>query len=80
MPYDLYGTYYSSLVDAQNAEWAQMASIDADIAMRKVKELEKRLDYSNTPSADWEALVWDLSRRVEILEEKINELLKIDKS
>ena len=49
MPYDLYGNYYKSALDAENAETAQCAAIDADIANRKVVELEKKIQQMSFP-------------------------------
>lgn len=38
MPYDLYGNSYPSEREAMNAEYAQMASIDAAIALRAISK------------------------------------------
>lgn len=42
MPYDLYGTYYASARDAENAELAQMAAIDADLMRRDMQDHTQR--------------------------------------
>ena len=42
MPYDLYGTYYARRIDAENAEMAQCAAIDLDIAKQEMKEQYER--------------------------------------
>lgn len=64
MPYDLYGQYYDSYREAENAEMAQCANIDARRAMKELDEektksyyLEQRVDY--------------LQQRIEALEEAI---------
>lgn len=44
MPYDLYGTFYASERDAINAEHAQMAEIDAAIALRQLHQLRESFD------------------------------------
>ena len=41
MPYDLYGNYYVSSIDASNAEYAQMAEIDARAADRRSREVQR---------------------------------------
>ncbi len=41
--FDLYGNYYQRSIDAENAEMAQCAAIDADIARRHQRELEDRI-------------------------------------
>lgn len=78
MPYDLYGTYYASEIDAANAEMAQCAAIDADIASRRVADLEKRFYQQQEPiQQDYEfhelkGYVKSLEHRIKLLESKIN--------
>jgi type IV secretory pathway VirD2 relaxase len=43
MPFDLYGNSYASEREAMNAEYAQMAEIDASIALRDLRELELQM-------------------------------------
>jgi len=82
MPYDLYGQYYASSRDAENAEMAQCAAIDADIANRKVAKLEKILYEQQQPTQqDYEfqelnEYVKSLEKRIELLEGKFSKLLK----
>lgn len=63
MPYDLYGTYYASARDAENAEMAQCAEIDLRHAEKKVHSLETN-----------ERRMWQY---IEMLEERISYLEKI---
>ena len=70
MPYDLYGTYYSSARDAENAEMAQCAAIDADIAMREVDKIKAKMQYPD-PLDDEFNRIWEYIKR---LEEKIDKL------
>ena len=42
MPYDLYGTYYASARDAENAEMAQCAAIDLDITKQEMQQQQER--------------------------------------
>lgn len=76
MPYDLYGQFYASERDAINAEMAQCAAIDADIANRKVEELEKQLYNQRQPTQQeyeishlW-SMINELKERIEKLENK----------
>lgn len=64
MPYDLYGTYYASRRDAENAEMAQCAAIDADIANRKQQEEAERAQREE----------YNLWQYVHMLEERITNL------
>jgi hypothetical protein len=64
MPYDLYGTYYASRIDAENAELAQMAAIDADIAARKQREEAERAQREE----------YNLWQYIHMLEERIANL------
>lgn len=82
MPYDLYGTYYASARDAENAEMAQCAAIDADIANRKVAQLERQLQnrqYEQTPAEYEVARLADrLERLIAILNSKGINLSELD--
>lgn len=42
MPYDLYGQYYSSARDAENAELAQMAEINSRYALKQAERNQTR--------------------------------------
>lgn len=44
--YDLYGQYYPSRRDAENAEMAQCAAIDANLAYQQQQKLEQEM-YNN---------------------------------
>lgn len=68
MPYDLYGTYYASARDAENAEMAQCAAIDADIAMREVNKVRQQIEYSQQNDI-WQ-YVQHLEERIAALELK----------
>ena len=41
--YDLYGNYYSSSLDAENAEMAQCSQIDSDLNQRYFQELREEI-------------------------------------
>lgn len=69
MPYDLYGTYYASARDAENAELAQMAAIDADITAR---ELRQEKDRSEREEYNLWQYVHMLEERIANLEAKLN--------
>ncbi len=75
--YDLHGRYYPNINDAINAEMAQCAAIDADIAMREVNKMK---EYMQTTSdqAYYDAIEYCklLERRIEQLE-KITEHLRL---
>lgn len=64
MPYDLYGTYYASRRDAENAETAQCAAIDADLAYRKAQSLREHQQLE-------EHNIWQY---INMLEERISQL------
>lgn len=74
MPYDLYGNYYASARDAENAEMAQCAAIDADLAYRNQKKLEQKhidaqlREYEMCQKIDY------LIGKIEDLEKRISEL------
>ena len=62
MPHDLYGNYYESERDAMNAEYAQMAVIDAGLAERNSRESAMTMDLLMR-------MVDELNQRVQVLEE-----------
>jgi hypothetical protein len=74
MPYDLYGTYYASARDAENAEMAQCAAIDADLAYRNSQKLEQK--YIDAQLREYEMCqkIDYLMDKVEDLEKRISEL------
>ena len=61
MPHDLYGNYYASERDAMNAEYAQMAVIDAGIAERNAREAHEQ-------ASSLEDRLRELETRVKALE------------
>lgn len=65
MPYDLYGNYYRSARDAENAEMAQCAQIDADINRREVQKLQQRRDETERELCNLRQLVYHLREKVE---------------
>jgi hypothetical protein len=71
MPYDLYGQYYSSARDAENAEMAQCAAIDASIAMRQVEDMKRQ-----QPMQDGEEIYY-LRQHIQSLEERLEKLERI---
>lgn len=56
------------------AEMAQCASIDADIANRKVAELEKKLYEQKQPELGYEEQFHYMSQHIQSLEERISNL------
>lgn len=78
MPYDLYGTYYANRRDAENAEMAQCAAIDADIARRRIDELERQLHFApqEQQHTEDESAYW-IEFRISALENTISKLTSI---
>ena len=71
--YDLYGNYYPRMVDAENAEMAQCAAIDARIALETVEQqAQQRDDEQGHDSQQFREYVLraisDLAKRIEALE------------
>lgn len=68
MPYDLYGQYYASARDAENAELAQCAEIDSRLNQKEIEKLQADQQYN-------EHYVWEyiqmLEERIKALEEKL---------
>ena len=78
MPYDLYGTYYASAIDAENAEMAQCAAIDADISMREVNKQKRQMEQQQpSEQAYYDAIQYckSLEERIVRLEEMLLEML-----
>jgi hypothetical protein len=73
MPYDLYGQYYPSRRDAENAEMAQCAAIDADLATRRIESLERKLHEQSQPTEP-EYEINELWKYIRALEERITNL------
>lgn len=70
--FDLYGQYYPSRRDAENAELAQCAEIDARLAYKKIDELEKRLQYQQPEPSSNEDQIHYLWEKIKELEAKID--------
>jgi hypothetical protein len=69
MPFDLYGNYYNSHRDAENAELAQMAEINSRYALQQQNKNEHV--YSQyLQQFDWQ--IQDLQERIHFLEKKRN--------
>lgn len=64
MPYDLYGTYYASRIDAENAENAQCTAIDVDLARQEIQQLRERQENEE----------YDIWQYIYMLEERISKL------
>ena len=71
--YDLYGRYYPNMNDAENAEMAQCAAIDADISMREVNKLKRQVEQQQ-PS---EQAYYDAIQYCQMLEQRIEQLEKL---
>lgn len=67
MPYDLYGTYYASARDAENAEMAQRAEIDANLAYISSQKLEQK-------HIDSQLREHEMCQKIDYLMYKIQEL------
>lgn len=74
MPYDLYGTYYASARDAENAEMAQCAAIDADIAYREIEKLKHEMHRQQQEPTQLEYEVGFLQQKVQALEERLKSI------
>jgi polyhydroxyalkanoate synthesis regulator phasin len=73
MPYDLYGQYYASARDAENAEMAQCAEIDARHAEKKAEVLQQELYNEQSNSNNLWQYVQMLEERIKTLENKMND-------
>jgi len=73
MHYDLYGNSYKTRIEAENAEMAQCAAIDADLAYRKVQELESKL-YAKQQDQARES---DPEYRIHTLEQQVAHLFAV---
>jgi hypothetical protein len=76
MPYDLYGNSYKTAREAEIAEMAQCAEIDARINSQRIQELERRQQPHPSWHADYHFLcqhIEDLNKRVSELEEKLKD-------
>ena len=70
MPYDLYGQYYASARDAENAEMAQCAAIDANLAYREMDKMRQQMQQPN----DEIGHIWQY---IQNLEERLAELERL---
>jgi hypothetical protein len=73
--YDLYGNSYGTRREALNAETAQMAAIDADIAYREMEDMKRQLSQLQQPTPIDEELN-RLHQRIAHLEERLEKLEK----
>lgn len=72
--YDLHGRYYPNMDDAINAEMAQCAAIDADIAMREVNKMKNRIMEQSQhpdPLSDEFQNIW---QHIKSIEERLSKL------
>jgi len=72
--YDLHGRYYPNVDDAINAEMAQCAAIDADIAMREVNKMKRRFEEHSQhpdPLSDEFQNIW---QHIKSIEERLSKL------
>lgn len=67
MPYDLHGNYYRNSIDAQNAEMAQVAEIDARHTRMEFQQVQRQQ----------KAAEQSLYERMVMLEERISQLEKM---
>jgi hypothetical protein len=68
--YDLYGRAYRTRVEAENAEMAQCAAIDADLAYRKMDELQER--QQSEENNIWQ-YIHMLEQRIGLLEDRLSQ-------
>jgi len=68
MPYDLYGTYYASRRDAENAEMAQCAAIDMEITKR---EMEQQMASQQQQEQSLWQYIYMLEERIANLESRL---------
>jgi hypothetical protein len=73
--HDLYGNSYATRREALNAETAQCAAIDADIAYREIEQLKLQMSYMQQPTQLDEELN-RLHQRISHLEERLERLEK----
>lgn len=71
MPYDLYGTYYASARDAENAEMAQCAEIDARHTRKEVRQLQEQMNYERQQDQGVWQYIEMLEQRIKALEDLI---------
>ena len=72
MPYDLYGQYYASARDAENAEMAQCAAIDANLAYREMDKMRQQMQQPSNEIAEIWLYINQLEERIKFLESKNN--------
>lgn len=65
--YDLYGNSYPTALEAMNAEMAQCAEIDSQIAYEKISKIQQSENYL------YEA-IRNLEHQIELLNERIVKL------
>ncbi len=73
MPYDLYGQYYASQRDANNAEMSQCAAIDADIAYREIEQLKRQMNQQQQPSQLDEDIYY-MKQHIDYLQSEVTRL------
>ena len=74
MPFDLYGNSYATRQEALNAETAQMAAIDADIAYREVQNMKRQMQQQTQHPNPFEDYLSQLETRIQSLEERLAKL------
>lgn len=71
MPYDLYGTYYESARDAENAEMAQCAEIDTRHLRKEISQLQEQVNYETQQDQSVWLYIEMLEQRIKALEDLI---------
>lgn len=74
--YDLYGNSYRTRLEAENAETAQCAAIDANIAYREMEEMRQQIEYMQQPTQQDEEIN-HLKNQILLLETRIAKLESI---
>ena len=73
MPYDLYGQHYASRRDAENAEMAQCAAIEASIAYSEIENIKRQMQYQQDPRQQEQDFYY-MQQHIQSLEERVQKL------
>lgn len=74
--YDLYGNSYRTRLEAENAEMAQCAAIDADIAYREMEQMKQQMYAMQQPTPQEEEIN-HLKGQILLLEARLSKLESI---
>ncbi len=74
--YDLHGRYYPNINDAINAEMAQCAAIEADIAMREVNKMKRHIEEHSQHSDPLSYEFQNIWEHIKSIEDRLDKLEK----